>query len=169
MLPKLPAKQLAAIRGTATSRVGFGLGRSMTGLASAGRGLLGILGGPWGIAIMAGMTILPMVIPTLTKAIDRNTQALAAQRKDEADRARVAHIAELTAAVDGLTQEQIRARLTANLKADAENLTVSELSRLLDDKMAIFRYIYPEGGTKANVVLDINNKTKDKVTALPEE
>ena len=46
-----------------------------TGLASLGGRLMGLLGGPWGLAITVGLPLLIEVGSSLIKSVDRNTEA----------------------------------------------------------------------------------------------
>lgn len=53
------------------------------GLLTTGKGILGFLGGPWGLAITAGLTLIPALIDTVRgnkEAEEENTAALEAQR-----------------------------------------------------------------------------------------
>lgn len=53
------------------------------GLSTVGKGILGFLGGPWGLAVSAGLTLIPALIDTVRgnkEAEEENTAALEAQR-----------------------------------------------------------------------------------------
>lgn len=53
------------------------------GLLTTGKGILGFLGGPWGLAITTGLTLIPALIDTIRgnkEAEEENTAALEAQR-----------------------------------------------------------------------------------------
>ena len=53
------------------------------GLLTTGKGILGFLGGSWGLAITAGLTLIPALIDTIKgnkEAEEENTDALEAQR-----------------------------------------------------------------------------------------
>ena len=48
---------------------------AIKGLASLGGRLMGLLGGPWGLAITVGLPLLIEVGSSLIKSVDRNTEA----------------------------------------------------------------------------------------------
>jgi len=60
----------------ATSRIGGGM---LRGLSIAGRGLMRLVGWPWGIALMAASFAIPWLVDKLsnnTQAVDKNTEAI---------------------------------------------------------------------------------------------
>lgn len=55
---------------------------AIKGLASVGGKLLGLLGGPWGLAITVGLPLLIEVISYLSNSVDRNTEAQNKEKED---------------------------------------------------------------------------------------
>lgn len=55
---------------------------AIKGLASVGGRLLGLLGGPWGLAITVGLPLLIEVISYLSNSVDRNTEAQNKEKED---------------------------------------------------------------------------------------
>lgn len=55
---------------------------AIKGLASVGGRLLGLLGGPWGLAITVGLPLLIECISYLSNSVDRNTEAQNKEKED---------------------------------------------------------------------------------------
>ena len=121
--------------------VGRGLmsaGKIGTGLLKLGKGIFRFLGGWWGLAITAALTIIPPLISKLTGKSEDNANA----------------IDENTSAINGLREEEKKRReeeANNKLKEDNEKLTglVNLLSRMVEN----------QGGPKVEIILKSPNGT----------
>jgi TP901 family phage tail tape measure protein len=81
-----PATSLigGVVGGTVANQAGKQAAKTVAtkGLASVGGRLLGLLGGPWGLAITVGLPLLIEGISYLSNSVDRNTEAQNKEKED---------------------------------------------------------------------------------------
>ncbi len=135
---------------TKTTKAITGLRGIMAGVARGGAGLLGILGGPVGIGIMA-LTIIGPFLPRIWDALTSNTDAIEENTRRIANKDKPIS-PELFAMIQGRTVEDLLGSMIEHMQEALEQglVTQEAIITMMEkaDPTDILQYVYSETGVK---------------------